>query len=284
MTARSPSAFFVSLTLHALIVLAIVVAAWWTQRREEMPPIFELVMGPGDNYAATEAPRGGTEPSVKLDLPEPVPLVTPVPLPEPAAPVVTPAPEPTPVPQKKAPAKEQPKKVEPAPKKAEPAPPKKAEPAPKAATTSYEDFVKKQGPPQPRKTTSTPQPIKPKLIDAQGIVGGSSSSTSTTKTGAGGTVSSRAEVELTQAYIALIVQRIRQSMEAAGVTDQRTVVVAFNVSASGEISSPRIVTTSGSADFDRAVLTAFRSIRPIGPPPTSRAEAFEARIRMTERG
>ena len=100
----------------------------------------------------------------------------------------------------------------------------------------------------------------------------------TTKVGTGTQSINRVEGELTDAYLALIVQRIRESLVRSGVTDLREALIEFNVSTTGVISNARIVTGSGSGSFDAAVLEAFRSIRPIGPPPTGRAESFQVTI------
>ncbi len=281
-TERYPRAFVASASLHGAIILAVLFSFWWSHRQhEEQPKIFELVAGEGDNYAATEAPAARTpEPTetVSVDLPAPTPIITRVPVIERA-----PEPEPTPVPPKPVP-KPTPKPIEKAPI-IEKAPEPKPEPAkPIIKPTSYRDFVKEQGPPKTTTKAAPPKPITTKSINLETVTKGVSGGSTASTVGAGGTAMTRAEMDLTDAYVALILQRIRQSMEAAGVTELNEVRVEFSVSASGVISNPKVLRSSGSTAFDRAVLTAFRSIRPIGPPPTGRSEAFRVNIRMQEAG
>jgi colicin import membrane protein len=118
---------------------------------------------------------------------------------------------------------------------------------------------------------------------AKGIRGGvSGGSTANTKGGAGGKALERAEMELTDAYIALILQRIRQTMEQANFSDQLSVRVQFSLSASGEISGVSIRESSGSNEFDRAILDAFRTIPNLGPPPNRKAGTFVVNLRMSD--
>lgn len=273
MTARYPGALIVSVLLHVLLGVGLVLFMWWAQRERPQPQIFELVAGPGDNYAATEAPAA-VEP-VAVDIP-PAPVITPAPQPQPR-----PEPRPTPAPTPRPTPKAEPKTPPPPPKEKAPVI-EKAPPLTRPAT--FEEFQKQAGPPTAaQKTPPAPRPIPTKTINLErvaGVAGGSPA----TQVGAGGTAATRAEMELTDAYVALILQRIRQSMEQAGVTELREVRVEFNVSANGTLSGARIVTGSGSGSFDAAVLAAFRTIRPIGPPPTGRAEAFRVTIRMREAG
>jgi TolA protein len=127
-------------------------------------------------------------------------------------------------------------------------------------------------------------PISTKQIDAKGIASGVlGGSTANTKGGAGGTALSRSEGDLTEAYAALIVQRIRQALESASFNDVAAVIVQFQVSATGAISGARIVQSSGNTEFDQAIIKALQTIRPVGPPPTGRAETFRIPIRLRER-
>ena len=122
---------------------------------------------------------------------------------------------------------------------------------------------------------AAPTPIKTKSIDVGSI-------TSKVTVGAGGTAMSSTEQDLSRRYVNFIIQRIIQSMQQAGITDLRSAGVEFQVSADGLISGAQITKTSGSASFDRAVLSAFRAIGRIGPPPTKRAEVFRTVINLTE--
>ncbi|HRE04216.1 MAG TPA: cell envelope integrity protein TolA, partial [Opitutaceae bacterium] len=105
----------------------------------------------------------------------------------------------------------------------------------------------------------------------KGVVGGSSANR---EGGAGGTALERAEQDLTEAYISMIIQRIRQSLEQADFSDELSVRVQISVSSAGTLSGVKILTTSGSADFDRAVLEGFRNVGDLGPPPNRKGETF----------
>ena len=62
-TAHSPRAFMLSVLLHASVAIALLIFAWWSNRRQpEQPQIFELVAGEGNDYAALEAPTTAVPP------------------------------------------------------------------------------------------------------------------------------------------------------------------------------------------------------------------------------
>ena len=279
--ARYPGAFVVSACLHVAVVVALLLLLWWSRREQPpVPQIFELVAGAGDNYAATEAaaaatPAPPTE-TVNVELPEALPVITKeLVLPPPPAPVVERTPPP----------KVEPKKAEtkqPAPKKAEPRKeePKKTESL--VRPTTFQDFVKKEGTPKAAPKAAPPAPIRAKSIDVDRVVQGVAGGSTAVKAGASGTALSVAPND--QAYVAMILDRIRRSMEAAGVTELSEARIEFRVAANGELSAPRILRSTGSAAFDQALITAFRTIRPIGPPPSLRAEFFSVTIRMREAG
>jgi colicin import membrane protein len=308
MTAQSPSAYFASICLHALVVALAVLAFVVSARRAAEPPaIFELVAGEGDNYAATEAPALG-EPDADpgetaVSLPKPVVTKRPDPTPE-VAPIEPLPPEPvaaTPVPAVKAPptpkAQPQPNFVRDIKRLSEKraaniekkfradqkaaADRAKKEADQQSKRMSKEEFDRlnagKKSPSGTRRTADVPSVAK-------GIRGGvSGGSTANTKGGAGGKALERAEMELTDAYIALILQRIRQTMEQANFSDQLSVRVQFSLSATGEISGVSIRESSGSNEFDRAILDAFRTIPNLGPPPNRKAGTFVVNLRMSDR-
>lgn len=308
MTAQSPSAYFASICLHALVVALAVLAFMVSARRAAEPPaIFELVAGEGDNYAATEAPALG-EPDADpgetaVSLPKPVVTRRPDPTPE-VAPVEPLPPEPvaaSPVPAAKAPptpkAQPQPNFVRDIKRLSEKraaniekkfradqkaaADRAKKEADQQSKRMSKEEFDRlnagKKSPSGTRRTADVPSVAK-------GIRGGvSGGSTANTKGGAGGKALERAEMELTDAYIALILQRIRQTMEQANFSDQLSVRVQFSLSATGEISGVSIRESSGSNEFDRAIIDAFRTIPNLGPPPNRKAGTFVVNLRMSDR-
>ncbi|GAB1487719.1 hypothetical protein MASR2M8_01600 [Opitutaceae bacterium] len=311
-TYRSNPAYMTSVFLHGtLLALALAYVFWRAVTKPEpAPTVFELVAGEGDNYAATEAPALGTPGGVtftapEIPRPEPTPTITPA---EPE-PVIQAAPEPA----QKAAATitspqipnmarnierladkreanirkqvEQKQKVEAAAKKkADDLAKKQADDQAKKLTKAEFDRLNagKKSPSTAKSTANTP--IATKRIDAEGIAKGvAGGSSANTKGGAGGTALSRSEGDLTEAYAALIVQRIRQALESASFNDVAAVMVQFQVSATGVISGARIVQSSGNTEFDQAIIKALQTIRPVGPPPTGRAETFRIPIRLRER-
>ncbi len=279
MNQRSPSAYFLSAFLHAFVVASLVLLAFMARKKpDEEPHVFELVAGEGDNYAATEAPAAGVPDAPKIEMP---PVIKPEPRPAPPDPVITPTPPPPPPKAAPQPVPTPPKiepKVEPKP------PPKKApeppKPAPKPMTKEEFDRL------NPQKKTAAPKapaPIVTKKIDVAGIAKGLTAGSTTITVGSGGTALTRAESDLLDAYAQLILQRIRESLERAGLSDMLEVRVEFRVAANGAITGVRAVNSSGNREFDQAVLAAFRSVRPVGPPPTNRPEAFVVNVRMRER-
>ena len=266
-TAPMPRSFGLSAILHLSIVVVLLVAAWWSQRTpDEQPVVFELVAGAGDNYAATEAPTT-TDPVTTISLKLPEPLPEPVRQPEPKPLPPEPKPEPKPVEKKPTPIT-----IKPVPEK----PPVKVEAVPEKV--SFADFAKEHGKPAP-KPVKQPAPIRPQTINVGKVTAAVESKVTV---GAGGKAMTTTEIELSKAYVALIIQRIRQALEAAGINDVREAGVEFRVSLDGAISNARIMQSSGSSKFDQAVLAAFQSIRPIGSPPTGKAEIFTTTIRLRE--
>lgn len=259
-----PRGFGLSALLHLVALGAILLLAWWSQRVDDTPDvIFEVVAGPGDNYAATQAPTIAREvpPSVSVDLPEPLPkYVPPEPVPVPPTPVpIERVPEPVPPPIQQVPVQAAPV----------------FKPAPEQ--TSFDAFKTDYGAPKTQ-TVRQLQPIKVKSIDVGQIM----ADTSIITVGAGGTAMTANEVSLSKRYVAMIVERIRDALERAGISDVRDAGVRFSVSVGGKISDARITRASGSSEFDRAVLAAFQNIPAVGSPPTKRAEIFQTVIRLTE--
>lgn len=260
-----PRGFGLSALLHLAALGIMLLLAWWSQRVEDTPDvIFEVVAGPGLDYIATEAPTTTQEvaPSVNVDLPEPLPIyVPPKPKPQPLQPkpferVV---PEPAPPIFEKAPETPAPK-IEPAPTK-----------------VSFDDFTTKHGAPK-TPTRKAPEPIKLKPINVNQIM----ADTVLITEGAGGTARTANEVSLSKQYVAMIVQRIRDALERENISDVRDVGVRFRVSVRGVLSDAEITRSSGSREFDRAVLAAFRNIPILRTPPSNQSEVFQTVIRLTE--
>ncbi|MFT3870375.1 MAG: energy transducer TonB [Nibricoccus sp.] len=253
MNARSPAAFALSISLHALFAAAMFFAAY-AMRDEITKPAktFELVAGPGDNYRATEAPALGSPEGTKVEMPNLPPLpLPPAPTPPAPEPVVSAQPEPSPVeavpPPKETPAPVPPKKTPPKP---EPSPiakpePKKPDPVvPDLNRTikrtqnkiAYQQKKQRDKEAKAAKAAEAAAALKAKQaemaarlkaaqagvggqsglkkIDAKGIAQGVvGGSVNNTKGGAGGTALSREEQDLLQTYLTLLKLRIRENHE-----------------------------------------------------------------------
>lgn len=319
--AQSPGAYVASAVLHALIVALIIFSAYYVKNRDDGPPIFELVGGEGTNYAATEAPPLGEPGATGVDqvvlppspvrIPDPEPVA---PAPEPVA-VVQPVAPPPLTPQEASPVK--PVSVTKAPpvtevkapdfakniarlttkraanieKKFQAEQKAKAERERKAAEAQAKrmtkaDFDKANK--TSAKTAAAPKAtgtsVRPPSV-AAGIRGGMAGAPPSNSTsGAGGTAMARAEADLMSAYLALIVQTVRKTMEEASFGDELTARIQFTVSSAGTISGMRILTSSGSNEFDRAVLDAFRNVPDLGPPPNGKSGSYSANLVMSDRG
>lgn len=302
MTARSPSAFLLSAALHgALVALALLLAYVARTHVEDAPKVFELVAGEGDNYSALEAPAAGVPGGVKIEIQAPP---TPVPAP------VTPVPPP-PAPVVPVPVEVQP---EPAPTKA---PVEKAKPTPaKPVETKAPDFAKQIKRRIIRSESKAKAEIKkereaeqkrisklefdrmnkakaaaagggnPKVkrIDAEGIAGGVAGGSTNNKTGgAGGKALSRDDGDLMDAYFSLVKRRLKENLDKPpGLSDSISATAEFRIAADGSISGARILNSSGSAEFDRAVLDAISRFRSIGTRPDRKSETVNLVFRMRE--
>lgn len=288
MTARSPTAFLISATIHGLFAAAMFYTAY--ALKDEMidkAKVFELVAGEGDNYAATEAPALGTPDGLKFEMPagpKIAPVFTP---PEPIAapePVIQPAVETVPI----SPV------VKPEPKpKPEPSPVVKSDP--KTATKpdpAVPNFVNKMKRVQVRLDSKqraqrekeakaaalaaknaeiaaqkaallkgNGSSSKTPRIDAEGIAKGVLGGSTANKVGgAGGTALTRAEQDELGSYFALVKMRIKEAMVPVDADDNIVAKVEFHVSQAGTLSQVRIIKTSGNADYDQAVLDAFHKV------------------------
>lgn len=306
MSERSPSAFMLSITLHGgAVALMLFFTYAVSQRSKDVPKVFELVAGAGDNYMATEAPALGTPGGVKLNLPNP-----PVPIPQIAAPEpVQETPPATVTPE--------PSSITPAPAE-KPAPPvktpvKPAEPAPqnfknqivkkiiraesqakreikkeqeKAAKISKDAFDKanKAKTAAAAATAKNGGPTKVAKIDAEGIAAGVvGGSTKNKKDGAGGKALVAEDGSQMERYFALLKSRLKENHEKpAGLSDTLVARVEFYVGADGSISRVKISRSSGSAEFDRSVVEAFSRTKSIGARPDKKGEAIELEFKMRE--
>jgi colicin import membrane protein len=298
--------------LHALLLALVLWFAWANNRsKEDAPQTFELVAGDGDNFAATEAPALGVPGGVKLpEIPQP-----PAPSPVEAAP---PEPESSPVVAAASPVEP----VKPAPVK--PAPPEykttnmakmvdriadkraaniekkikaeqeraaKAEAAAaaaKAKTMTKAEFDRQNK----NKTLAAQKPgsagagTSVKKIDTAGIAGGvSGGSTANTKGGAGGKALTRQEVELNDAYIAMLIQRLKQAHQKPdGLSDSLEATVKFRLTSSGAVTNVVILSSSRNSEYDQSVLAAFRRISLPPPPANLKTSDYTLTFKMREEG
>jgi len=319
MSASSPRAFFLSALLHGGLAALVLMLTYVVQRATpETPKVFELVAGEGDNYAAREAPALGVEGgAIKLSIPEPpqpepTPVVEMAPMsavePEPTpitpAPIEKAAPKPveTPVPnfakdvqriankreknlqakfRREQAAAERKARAEAEKRAREEAAKKKREDEQKAKTMTKAEFDRlHKGKPAPKTGTSAPKVAK---IDAegirQGVVGGS---TANKTGGAGGRALTRDDGSELDAYFALLKLRTRQALEKPpGLSDTLVAVVEFRIAADGTLSSPRIERSSGSEEFDAAVIDAIRRTR-MPRKPDGKSEVLSLTFKMRD--
>ncbi len=274
MTERTTHGFFLSTTLHALIVAVV----WVTYAFKAAPPpvkIFVLVAGEGDNYLATEAPALGSPSAVKMDLPTPTKV-------EPVAPAPTKA-EPTPI-EAAPPVKQTPKEIvptkAPAPAKKEPTIAKTLERRLKVAQDKGKREAKKEYDAEVKRMTKAQFDAMNKQKDApakvakntkanirkidtvgikSGVVGGS---TANTKGGAGGTALVADRGDEAERYIALLQQRLKEQLDQMpGLEDGLRAEAELTILPDGRVTRGQITDSSGNEIFDVAVLAAIKNVR-----------------------
>ncbi len=285
---------------------------------EDTPKIFELVMGEGDNFAATEAPALGTPGGgIKIEIPgPPTPMPSPVeaapPEPEPSpvepAPPAKPAPVPPPtkIPPKAAPAPKEykpvnmakmvdriadkraaniEKKIKAEQKAADERAAKEA--ALNAKRMTKEDFDRQnKGKSSPSQTSakSGGGTGATKRIDAEGIAKGVVGGSTANKIGgAGGKALTREDIELSEAYISLLIQRLKAAHQKPdGLSDLLQATVSFRLTASGVVVDVKVVGSSRNAEYDRSVLEAFRRITLPRPPANLKTSDYTITFKMKE--
>ncbi len=309
MTATSPSAFMLSATLHAL-VMALILLIGYVANSGETPPakVLELVAGEGDNFAANEAPALGIPGGIKVPLtkapelpvapPEPVKAE---PVPEPLPPVPTPPTPPTPPPA-------QPTPVAPTPKPADQAIPdfkkdikkkvaaadRKAKKEVAAEKKRVEDEQKKMTKEEFDRTHKTKSgaaaagkssPTKVAKIDSEGIAKGVVGGSTKNKTGgAGGKALANDNTDQMASYFEGLKSSVRQKFEPPpGLSDTLKVDIELRCNADGTLTNVRVTKSSGSADFDRAVLDAIRRVK-MPPRYDKKSDNVEFTFSMREKG
>ena len=284
MSDRMPAAFVTSVVLHSLVVAVLLLAAY-SKSFESKPAtkVFELVAGEGDNFAATEAPALGSPGGIKLSVPSP-----PVPRPEPVAPEVT---KPEPVPEKPVPTPPIP--TPPVPKPPIPvAPPvpkqepvkSPTEPKPTSSKTktmaeqmrweairseskiktqiARDKAAEKKRLEQEAKVAKAAAASAPR-VDVEGIVKGvQGGSTANKEGGAGGKALVRSDGPVMEAYFGMLRDRLLKALDKPpGLSDTLVAEAEFRIGADGSIRGAKIISPSGSVEFDRAVLEAYSRVR-----------------------
>lgn len=315
MSARTTNAFFASTALHALLIGLIAWFAYVANKpAKDAPQIFELVAGEGDNFGATEAPALGVAGGgIKLEIPEP-PAPNPSPIeaapaePEPSPVVAAAAPiEPAPpvkAPEKPAPAVKEYKPVNMA-KMVDRIADKRAaniEKKLKAEQKAADERAAKEAALNARKMTkaefdrlnkgksSASQKSSGggtgslKRIDTEGIAGGVAGGSTANKTGgAGGKALTRADIELSEAYISLLIQRLKEAhQKPEGLSDLLQATVKFRLTSSGAVTNVTIISSSRNSEFDQSVLAAFRRITLPPPPANLKTSDYTITFKMRE--
>jgi len=294
MSDRMPAAFVTSVVLHSLVVAVLLLAAY-SKSFESKPAtkVFELVAGEGDNFAATEAPALGSPGGIKLTVPPP-PAPQPESVkPEPASPEVT---KPEPVPEKPIPPPPLPTPPVPAPIVPKPpipvAPPvPKQEPVksptePKPTTSKTKTMAEqmrweairseskiktqiardkaaeKKRLEQEAKVAKAAAASAPR-VDVEGIVKGvQGGSTANKEGGAGGKALVRSDGPVMEAYFGMLRDRLLKALDKPpGLSDTLVAEAEFRIGADGSIRGAKIISPSGSVEFDRAVLEAYSRVR-----------------------
>ena len=294
-----PAAFVTSVVLHSLVVAVLLLAAY-SKSFESKPAtkVFELVAGEGDNFAATEAPALGSPGGIKLSVPAP-----PVPRPEPVAPEVT---KPEPVPEKPIPTPPVPKPPMPV---APPVPkqePVKSPTEPKPTTSKTKTMAEqmrweairseskiktqiardkaaeKKRLEQEAKVAKAAAASAPR-VDVEGIVKGvQGGSTANKEGGAGGKALVRSDGPVMEAYFGMLRDRLLKALDKPpGLSDTLVAEAEFRIGADGSIRGAKIISPSGSVEFDRAVLEAYSRVR-MPARPDGKSSVQTARFRTKD--
>ena len=304
MSDRMPAAFVTSVVLHSLVVAVLLLAAY-SKSFESKPAtkVFELVAGEGDNFAATEAPALGSPGGIKLSVPSP-----PVPRPEPVAPEVT---KPEPVPEKPVPTPPIPTPPVPKPPMPVAPPVPKQEPVksptePKPTTSKTKTMAEqmrweairseskiktqiardkaaeKKRLEQEAKVAKAAAASAPR-VDVEGIVKGvQGGSTANKEGGAGGKALVRSDGPVMEAYFGMLRDRLLKALDKPpGLSDTLVAEAEFRIGADGSIRGAKIISPSGSAEFDRAVLEAYSRVR-MPARPDGKSSVQTARFRTKD--
>jgi colicin import membrane protein len=298
MSEGSAKGFLFSATLHGAAAAFLFFSFVLKRDDSDRPKVFELVAGEGDNYMATEAPALGSPSGVKIDIPK-------APEPKPTAPEPTPPQVVTPTPPVPTPKVTPPPTVTPDP----PAPNFKkdlrravvnAESKAKREIKKERDAEAKRKAEEQKKLTkeefdrlnktktvasaNKSNPTKAPKIDAEGIAKGVVGGSTANKVGGAGAKALKTDnTDVLAGYDALFKQRLRREFEPPpGLSDSLKVEVEVRSNADGSLTSARVTKSSGSAEFDQAVLDALRRVR-MPARPDRKSETIEFIFTMRER-
>ncbi len=283
MTDRTSAAFMTSLALHALVVAILLLFTYSVNlRSREIPKVFELVKGDGNNYMATEAPKLGTPGGVKLNVPTPITPKAEVPEIKPdAVPPTPPAPKVAPTKTARTPAQEIRRLVANADLRAKREVARERADEQKRITKEEFDRLNRA------KAADKSAPTKFQKVEPEGISKGvPDGSTANTVGGANGRQLTSTGGSAMERYDSALIAALRRALEEekpAGLSESLVATVEFRIGADGTLSSVRITKTSGSREFDAAVRAAIRRVSgTIGARPDSKSEVVELDFRAKE--
>jgi len=123
-----------------------------------------------------------------------------------------------------------------------------------------------------------------KRIDAEGIAGGVSGGSTANKTGgAGGKALTRQDIELSDAYISLLIQRLKTAHQKPdGLSDLLEATVKFSLLSSGSVVNVTVIGSSRNSEFDQSVMAAFRRITLPPPPANLKTSDYTLTFKMRE--
>lgn len=298
-----PAAFVTSVVLHGLVIAVLLLAAY-SKSFESKPStkVFELVAGEGDNFAAADAPALGSSGGIKLTVPPP-------PAPQPESVKPEPA-KPEPLPEKPEPAPIVPKPsipvAPPVPKQEPVKSPTEPKPTISKTKTMAEQMrweairseskiktqiardkaAEKKRLEQEAKVAKAAAASAPR-VDVEGIVKGVQGGSTANKVGGqGGKALVRSDAPEMDVYFAELRDRLLKALDKPpGLSDTLVAEAEFRIGADGSIRGAKIISPSGSVEFDRAVLEAYSRVRmPARPDGKSTVQTARFRTKDLEGG
>lgn len=243
MQESSNKAFRISMVLHVTFFTCLGLAALFqTCKKKPEPHVFTLMPPPSSPLQEVQP---HAQESLELEAPTLPEAIDNQPLPK--LPQKPPAPKPAPKPKVS--------KPKPAPKK-----------------MSYEQFVKEQGKPKPRKKKAK----KPQDIDTQAITNelkvvlSSSNSASAPL--------SNNDLAAIQAYNRRLRTKIDAVWKKPTTSGDLYTTVQFRLNSLGSIYEVKIVKSSGNELFDASILQAFKKVANAGPPPNKQEGTYQVRF------